>query len=407
MKKKVCFLVAEHPFLDARIFKKEAKTLLKNGYEVTMIVPRINGYLFDIDGTPFTNEFMSKAFLHEGVNIITYDRVYLEDKIKYLYYNIQSNNPDRFSDSLTQLGIALEADIYHAHEYFSLYSGFGIKRALRSKGKKVKLIYDSHELVPDPLEHNSTKSRNYMEKMLHLMLKEVDFIITVSDSIKSWYLTLNPSVPVEVIYNSPPLSNDILPNDVYKNQFLAVHEGFISGTRGNWDKLLKITEICSKTMDFKFKVIGGKRITDQKKLTLPDHLSKRIDIIGWMDYSSISNEIKNADVGWIDLNVTHSLNNKYAMPNKFFSYLNNGVPVLVNKCTDMEQFINTHQCGHVIDKLEASAEDYAEAINCLFLNRNKLKEMSINARRIMKENYSWDHMQKRLCSVYQKLKAEE
>lgn len=50
MGKRVCFLVSEHPFLDARIFKKQAKSLLKQGYAVTMIVPRRNGYLFNIDG---------------------------------------------------------------------------------------------------------------------------------------------------------------------------------------------------------------------------------------------------------------------------------------------------------------------------------------------------------------------
>lgn len=53
MAKKVCMVVAYHPFLDARIFKKEAKSLQKMGYDVSMIVPRKNGNLFDIDGTPF------------------------------------------------------------------------------------------------------------------------------------------------------------------------------------------------------------------------------------------------------------------------------------------------------------------------------------------------------------------
>lgn len=404
MKIKVCFLVTEHPFLDARIFKKEAKTLLKNGYDVTMVVPRINGHLFDIDGSPFTNDFPSQTFIYEGITIVTYERMYPEKKLKLLHQNVQSNTHKRFLDPLTQLGLAQDADVYHAHEFFSWYSGIGIKRALSTNGKDVKLIYDSHELVPDPLEKNSRQTKKLMESMLQLMLSETDFVITVSDSIKSWYLSIDPSTPVEVIFNSPPLANEYQPKDVgNNNSFLAVHEGFISKSRGNWNKIIEITERCNETMDFRFKIIGGMNKNHQNQLTVPNHLSKQIEIVNWMDYHSIPLEVSTADIGWIDLNLSNSLNHTFAMPNKFFSYLNNGVPVLVNKCTDMEKFIKAHKCGLVIDKMEATAKDYALAITHLFNNKKLLQEMSSNARRAMKETYSWEDMEKKLCDIYNKL----
>lgn len=403
MKPKVCFLVAEHPFLDARIFKKEAKTLSKNGYDVTMVVPRINGCLFDIDGTPFTKDFTSQNFVHEGITIVTYEKINQENRLKSFHYNIHSQKHNRFTDDLTRYGLALEADIYHAHEFLSLYSGIGIKRALNSRGKEVNLIYDSHELVPDPYEQTSKSTKKFMMSMLDRMLREVDFVITVSDSIKSWYLSINPSLSIEVIYNSPPLAKNYKPKKYTGNNFLAVHEGFISKTRGNWNKILKITEICNKTMDFRFKIIGGKRGTHTNDLIVPDQLSNQIEIVDWLDYFNISNEVCKADIGWIDLDISNSLNNRYAMPNKFFSYLNNGVPVLVNKCTDMENFINAHKCGLVIDKSDASAEDYSLAINYLFNNKKLLTDMSNNARMVMEETYSWENMEKRLCAVYKEL----
>jgi len=401
MKKKICFLVTEHPFLDARIFKKEAKSLLKQGYDVSMIVPRINGYLFDINGTKLTNRFGSQTFLHEGIKIITYERIYPEKKIKSLYYNIQSREHRRFVDELTQLGLLQEADIYHAHEFFSLYSGIGIKRALKStKGKEVKLIYDSHELTPDPLEANTKRLKQYMFPMLQLMLKEVDHIITVSQSIKSWYLSIDPNLPVEVIYNSPPLVTNYEDKDFNKDGIVAVHEGFINNTRGNWKKLLNITDICNKKINFRFKIIGGAKGPDSNKLTIPRSLIDKIEFLDWMDYYLIPKAMKDVDIGWIDLNLTNSLNNRFAMPNKFFSYLSNGVPVIVNKCTDMENFIKTHECGLVIEKLNASGEDYSQAINYLYNNRAILQQMSVNARKVMEESYSWEHMEKRLFTVY-------
>ena len=64
-------LVTEHPFLDARIYKKEAKSLMKKGYVVTMIVPRKDGFLFDINGAIFKDRFLEKTFIYEGIKIVT------------------------------------------------------------------------------------------------------------------------------------------------------------------------------------------------------------------------------------------------------------------------------------------------------------------------------------------------
>ncbi len=108
-------------------------------------------------------------------------------------------------------------------------------------------------------------------------------------------------------------------------------------------------------------------------------------------------------MGWVDLDAFHSLNNRFAMPNKFFSYLNNGVPVLVNQCKDMESFIQRYGCGHVVSKLQATARDYAEAISFLHANRERVMEMGRSARKAMETTYSWGHMEKKLFAVYKQL----
>jgi len=109
-------IVAEHPFLDSRIFRKEAKSLHEAGYEVTMIVPRKKGYLFDINGQPLTDKFLEPIFVHEGIKMITYSfeksrpflNKVLEDESKW--------EKEAFPNPLTTLAIQENADIYHAHE---------------------------------------------------------------------------------------------------------------------------------------------------------------------------------------------------------------------------------------------------------------------------------------------------
>ncbi|UOQ94528.1 glycosyltransferase [Halobacillus shinanisalinarum] len=270
MSKNVCFLVTEHPFLDARIFKKEAKSLVKQGYKVTMIVPRRDGNLFDVDGSTFSETFRSKAFTYEGIEVITYEQMYPEKDVKNLHYNLRTGNYTRFNDRLTQLGIAQEADFYHAHEFFSLYSGVGIKRALTAKGKRSKLIYDSHELEPDPLVYQPQNTKKIKRQMLGYMLEELDYVITVSESIKSYYLSLDPQLPIEVIHNSPPLAVGYAPGEGNTSEFVIGYEGVMDKKRGNFNKLMAVLEMCNKRFDLKAKIIGGgKGSTEEHNLSVP------------------------------------------------------------------------------------------------------------------------------------------
>lgn len=398
----VCFLVTEHPFLDARIFKKEAKSLVARGYRVTMIVPRINGYLFDIDGGMFTESFLEPTFYHEGVKIITYEQIFFERNIKTLDHNLQSKKTHRFIDMLTQLGIEQNADIYHAHEFCSLYSGVIIKRTLLLEGKSCKLIYDSHELDPDPLIEQPIQVLKIKNRMLKIMVKEIDYLITVSESIKEWHLSLNASLPVEIIYNSPPLAHEYVPKRRSNSELTIVYEGTLGKKRGSFDKFIQMLELANKQRTIHAKIIGGWKKTNYD-VELPDltNISEYIQFTGWLDLNCIPEAMKDVDIGWIDLDAKHSLNNDFAMPNKFFSYLNNGIPVLVNQCKDMMEFIQTYNCGYVVPKKRATAEDYAEAL--VSLANNKLDKMSYKARGIMEAMFSWEHMENRLRKVYEQL----
>ncbi|WP_337018439.1 glycosyltransferase [Oceanobacillus massiliensis] len=401
--KKVCMVVAYHPFMDARIFKKEAKSLQKKGYKVTMIVPRMNGSLFDIDGTPFRHNYRSKIFTYEGIKIITYNSESSTSLNKVLS-DVGVWESQGFNHPLVQLAMKEDADIYHTHEYLSLFAGIGIKRLMKKqKGKDVKLIYDSHELTPDPLSTRYTKEANdNLKQKLLIMLDEVDYVITVSESIKEWYVSHKPGLPVEVIFNSPPLAKNHRPKEYISPKLIMGFEGNLEGKQNSKQKIIEITDICSKKIDFQFKVIGGSRFNDA--LTVPSHLQSKIILTGWVDYHTIPQHMKEIDIGWVNLeNVDQSLNYDYAMPNKFFSYLNNGIPVVVNKCHDMEQFIQRHQCGVVLEKKNATAQDYADVLLSLNKNRKKLKLMGENGRKAMENLYSWEKMEVRLFAVYEKL----
>lgn len=390
LKRKVCMLLCYLPFLDSRIFECEAKSLVKHGYDVTILAPRKNGFLFYIDGKPFSNQFRDEIFHYHGIKVIAYDS--------------EKRSSDYLVDPLFQLGLKEEADFYHAHELNSFSYGKEIKRVLKEQqNKEVKLIYDSRQITPDPMSSkiNAETKQNWM-KMLQENIKEVDYIITVSNSIKAWYLAINPLLPVEVIYNAPPLTPTIKEKSTSDDSFVIAHEGNIS--KETFEKIKAITSDYNGKKGIQFKIIGGSRYGNEMLLT-PNHLQSRIKLTGWVDYQTLSLAMSDVDIGFIDLDPSSSLNNAFSMPHKLFSFLNNGIPVVANKCSDLEKFIKTHHCGVVIDKLTPSSLDYIEAIKYVEQHPDEWETMRKNARKVMEATYSWEHMENRLLSVYQSLDA--
>lgn len=397
---KICKLIQYHPFQDARVFKKEAKSLLKAGYDVTIVAPRVNGHLFHIDGSPYTDQFLGPSFLHEGIRVVTYeDR---RDTVDQLVANVHSGTCTTIdSNLLIKTGLAEQADIYHAHEYLSLYAGVCIKRELRARGKQVKLIYDSHEVTPDLFAPLPQKKKDTLYQALVEMLKEVDHIIAISDAMKAWYLTIDPKLRVDVIYNTPPLLAQRPLKEFNQPHLTVCYEGNIDPNRGSADRIIELTNIANEAMDLRFKVIGGVR--SHQSLPIPPELQSKMMLTGWVDYHAIPQHMADVDIGWIDYKLPYSMNHMFALPNKFFSYLSNGVPVLVNKCHEMESFVRRHHCGLVIDKPLPTTADYVNAIHYLNRRRDLLQRMSDNALRIMQDMYAWEHMEPILYAVYKRV----
>src|SRR5699024_1073707 len=180
---------------------------------------------------------------------------------------------------------------------------------------------------------------------------------------------------------------------------VLVYEGVMNKKRGSFDKLLKITESCNESFPMIVKLIGGNK-KSEIALPIPSHLKDKMIQTGWVDYTSIPQAMEGADLGWVDLDAKYSLNNRFAMPNKFFSYLNNGIPVLANQCADMEAFIQEYSCGFVVKGLQAPAEAYVQALQYLHSNRKEILKMSNNARKVMETQYNWGKMEEKLISLY-------
>lgn len=389
---KVCKLIRKHSFKDIRVFEKEAISLKKLGYDVTIVAGKTNGAVFEPNLKRIKDPtFNQDQFEYKGIKFLTYDIKNMYDPhIGKMVNNLEMDTQNYFVDKLYERALAVEADIYHAHELHTLYEAVQIKKVLRKKGKNVKVIYDAHEL-----EQNS--------KLLRLLMKEVDHLITVSDSIKNIYQRRYPSVPVTVIYNSPLYQQELPKDEHFQHYFVIAYEGVVQYQKGNPKKILQIADLCKNSMkNFRFDIIGyiDPTISYNEKKLISGHPAIHCK---WVEYENLPKELNQVHAGYIYFDI-RNINKKYALPNKFFSFLNNGIPVVVNRAMDMKNIIEKHQCGIVIDKDDPTAEEYVEQFLRLYKDRKMLARMSKNAREAMKNHYCLEKMEERLAAIYKGLK---
>ena len=113
MKNKICLLTSVHPPFDVRIFHKEAKSLVKSGYEVTLIAQH------------------DKEEVVDGVKIVNLQRP--RNRIERMTKTVWS---------IYRKAIQVDADIYHFHDPELM----PLATVLKIIG--CKIIYDIHEDLP-------------------------------------------------------------------------------------------------------------------------------------------------------------------------------------------------------------------------------------------------------------------
>lgn len=264
-------------------------------------------------------------------------------------------------------------DALYCHDLFLSYAG--IKR----KGKKT--YCDLHENFYDHFNHARFKykfigwffRKKRIQKMLSRVIKD-GVVITVSRGIADSYDTkyYYPNV------SSPTLTIDIIKFRTYdKNVFVFV---------GRNRELENIDwSIFSGSL-----FIYSKDNIDCQKIT--DSANGRIDVTQYKDFHG----------NFIPINGIGLLPNKYSLqsidasPNKLFTYLNSGIPVV---CSDymreVVRVLDKYDCGYYAETIE-------KAMMLAIKDVDGLGEKAGNARKAVFE-YNEDNLVKPLFDQINKL----
>jgi glycosyltransferase involved in cell wall biosynthesis len=362
--KTVCIFTSVHSPFDTRIFYKEAKSLLKAGYEVILIAQHY------------------KDEIVEGIKIISLKK--------------PRNRIERMTKTVWQVyrkALKADADIYHFHDPELMLIGLLLK--LRGK----RMIYDVHE---DVTKQNLSKA--YLpvafRKPISVLIAAIesfssrrfDGIVTATPFINKRFLDLNANV---VNVNNFPIVSELRPE---KNQWetkekAVCYVGLIARIRG----ALEMMDTIEKTK-YRLLLAGDFEAgLEEGMMRMPGR--PQVELLGFVDRTGVRAVMARSMAGLVLLHPV--INYCEAFPIKMFEYMSAGIPVIASDFPLWKEIVEVPDCGVCVDPL--NTKEIASVISWIIEHPIEAKRMGDNGRQAVKTLYNWRLEEKKLMRIYEKV----
>lgn len=386
--RKICHITTVHQPFDTRIFHKEAKTLVKAGYDVSLVAQRGNQQ-------PVTGNEQRANSTVNGVKMI------FLLKPKNRFFRILFLTREAYKIALEQ-----KADVYHFHDPEFLPWAVKLK-----KKTDAKIIYDVHENIPGQILTKSwipkflrKLSSKFYQSREEKLIPFVDWIILAEDSYQKMYKAYKN---VSVVRNYPLFSQELFRKEM-KLQYGVpglVYVGGISRERGIFEMILTVKILRQRFKDIQLKIAGPV----EKKLQLEIDslinfykLNKNIIFYGRISHPKALKLISQSNIGLSLLYPTP--NYIESLPTKLFEYMAAGLPVVASNFPLWKEIIEGNKCGLTTNPKKP--QEIAKAIDYLIEHREEVKKMGENGRKAVFEKYNWEQESKKLIKIYSQLLNE-
>ncbi len=280
--------------------------------------------------------------------------------------------------------LKLDADVYHLHDPELL--PYGLK--LKKRGKKV--IFDSHEDVPDQI-----MDKEYIAGLLRKLVsccykayesyavKQLDAVVAATPHIAEKFAGRCPKI---VTVNNYPKLDDIQFHEKLftEREPIICYAGGINELRGE------------KIMVEAMKDVKGKMIMagDHEKQSLPN-----VEYVGRLKRNEVNALYGSARAGIVIYQPAR--NHIESQPIKLFEFMAAGLPVVASNFPLWRKLVEDNHCGICVDPTDANA--VKEACAELLGNPEKAQQMGRNGRAAVMEKYNWSNEEKKLLSLYESL----
>ncbi len=364
-KVKVCHFTSIHPSSDTRIFVKECSSLVKAGYDVTLVATNtenavVNGVKIVNAGIRHTNRIL---------------RMYFTSKMVY------------------EKALSINADIYHFHDPELI--PFALK--LVDNGKKV--IYDAHEDIPRQILAKyyipgflRKIISKFTERKENTAARKFSHIITATPFIRDRFMQFNSGVTDVCNF---PVHTELSSSTLYLSRPKQVcYVGSITKARG----ILEMVE-AMEGLPYKLHLCG---------IFSPDSLRNEAMLLpgwnnvvehGYASRSKVKEVLEQSRVGLVTLHPI--INYVDAYPVKMFEYMVAGIPVIASDIKLWKEIVDSSHSGICVDPYNPT--DIRNAIVSIMENEDVAQKMSLNGVKAVAEKFNWSNEEKKLLEVYRNL----
>lgn len=393
--RRVCILLNGPIMYDTRVIK--IINTLKANFFIDLFY--INGNDNDLNLFPETSGELRLFSFKQPKNKLT-------KIIKHSFFYFEFNF---FEKEVKKLGVKYE--YIWANDLPTLYPAIKIKRTFGSR-----VIYDSHEIYLETLNQFFPSNSKGLKKIVsnfsyelmrslgywaeRSLIKEVDFFVTVSESVKEHFLEKYNHPNITVLMNCPALGTDYSePIDlktligIEKNTFLLIYQGVISKGRA----LTKIiSAMVNVNKDIHFLLIGDGMIKPElMELVSQLGISNKVSFIDKVPSNVLPKYTKGADAGIILQETDYNLSKKLGIANKFFEYIHAGLPFIATKAPENIKVASDFE---VCILVENNIRDISNAINTIAtIDLSSFKFNAIKASKV----FNWQNQEKKILELIQ------
>ena len=209
--------------------------------------------------------------------------------------------------------------------------------------KKCPILLDSHEYTPGELPMNNIRLyplKIFNKWLVNKHITKVRKISTVSSEIARLYYE-NFEIDSPIVLPNVPNYRNIQPRRVSENKIKLVHHGIVSNNRG-LEILIETMNHVGKLFELHLILLGSSAAINGFK-----HMSKDKSNIFFhksVSFDSIIPFLNQFDVG-IFILPPKSANALFALPNKFFEFVQARLAVIIGPSPEMANYVNEYKFG--------------------------------------------------------------
>lgn len=376
----VCILTTVHPPFDTRIFHKESKTLVRMGYDVTLIAQHERDEVVD------------------GVKIIALPKP--RNRLSRMF---------GLTWRAFRLALRQRADVYHFHD--PEFLPFGVLLKMFTRGK---IIYDVHENVPKQILNKmwlpvwSRKALGLAYVLVErICLPFIDKVVIAEDSYIANYRRRKNVVAI-LNYPLLPYLKATRPDTGWGEGascgIRATYVGGVTKLRGALELIeaLRIVK-ADGYRDITLHLIGPLMLCELggelARLIRQYGLEEDVRIPGPVPHEEVFSVLAQSHIGVAilhpDPNYVESLHTK------LFEYMAAGLPVVASNFPLWKEIVEGNECGLTVNPLDP--KEIAQAIEYLLTHPEEACRMGENGRRAAVEKYNWEREEKKLLQLYEEL----